>query len=177
LTASTGCGPKETRIELTAVADGGIPEYRFADFDRAYYRQSSDGTIGLVLIGEEPDPADPGLMIRQVLYIKSFWSPRPGRTYVEETQVNAQARYAYLTPPTGVRYDGGAFVVARKDKRTDELIGKIESGMLRPRYRMGEVTEPFGPARFKGTFRASHRPGEVVEYAHMLDAQFSKRLN
>jgi hypothetical protein len=76
-----------------------------------------------------------------------------------------------------VRYDGAAFVTYRISRRTKEAIGRIESGDLLPRYRMGNVQEPFGPAKFSGTFVAAERPGDVVNVLQMLAASFRQPLN
>ncbi len=86
-----------------------------------------------------------------------------------------EVRYAILTPPTGVRYDGAGFVFAKIAKDAKTLKGEIESGRLAPAYRMADAALPFGPARFNGPFRAVRNEGEVIEIARRLDLLFSKQ--
>jgi hypothetical protein len=174
LAAASGCRqtPTRTRIDLTAYAVGAGAREHYTEFRRAHYRLSPGGLIELVLQAERPSTVDPTQTINQVLYVKMFWNPQPGRSYVEATQINAHVQFAMLTPPTGVRFDGSAFVTYKLDEKTGKLTGWIESGSLQPRFRMGEAVEPFDSATFEGTFVAEDRPREVVQTAQMLEAQF-----
>lgn len=171
---STGCSSTGTRLILTTYYEDGVPQQHYADFPEAYYAHSAAGTLELVLRAERPSSVDPTQSITQLVYLKTFWNPQPGRTYVQATQINARVQYAVLTPPTGVRYDGGAFITCKLDKDGDTLTGEVESGTLTPRFRMGEAVEPFGPAKFEGTFTARHRPGEVRATHQFLTSQFGR---
>lgn len=178
LTGCSGIGwfKPDTRIELSSVnADGEIQRH-YAKFDRASYRMSQTGLVEMLLETVRPAESDPTLNIRQLVCIKSHWLPIPGRTYMEASQINAQVQYAILTPPTGIRYDGSAFVSYELDKRTGELIGQIEGGHMVPRYRMGDAQPPFGPARFEGTFVATQNAREVVNGMQQLAAQFTQPI-
>ncbi len=174
LCVCSGCSPVRSRIDLTTFDDAGKSQHHYANFSRASYRRSPGGLLEVVMRAERASTKDPTQIITQVLYLKTFWNPQPGRTYVEATQINGRAEYAMLTPPTGVRYDGSAFLTGKIDQVTGDLIGHIESGTLEPRYRMGDAAEPFGPARFSGTLRAAERPGEVVNTLQMLDTKFKQ---
>lgn len=167
-----GCGPKVTRIELETFDEQGRPSRHYTEFTRAFFRRLSDGRIELCLNSQQPSTIDPTQMITQIVCVQTFWNPRPGVTYFESSQVNAHVQYAILTPPTGVRYDGGAFVSYNIDRATGEAVGRIESGDLAPKGRMGNAVEPFGPTRITGTFRAMESPGEVVNTQQMLRSRF-----
>ncbi len=171
-----GCGTSGGRLDLTTYNEQGRPQRHYTEFRRAFYRWGPGGTVDLVLRAERPSSVDPTQTITQVVYVKSFWSPRPGTTFVEATQINARVQYAMLTPPTGVRYDGAAFVSFKLDKHSGRLTGEFESGSLSPRLRMGDAVEPFGPARFTGTFSAEENPRDVVNAVQTLEGQFSKRI-
>lgn len=176
LTVSPGCqpAPTSTRMELTTHDEAGRRQHHYTDFRQGSYRMTSSGLVELVLQTDRPSTIDPTQNIRQVLYVKTFWNPRPGRSTVEASQIDARVQFAMLTPPTGVRYDGSAFLTWRLDEKTGVLAGWIESGTLTPRFRMGNTTAPFGPANFTGSFIARERPGEVVDAAQMLEAQFNR---
>jgi len=173
-----GCEPlvRQTRLDLTVFEQDGRQHHHYTDFSAASYELSPGGTLELVLRSERPSSLDPTQTITQILYLKTFWQPMPGTTYVEASQINARVQYAMLTSPTGVRYDGGAFISFSIDKRTGILTGRIESGSLAPRFRMGDAVEPFGAARFTGTVRATERPRDVVNTLQMLESQFSQPI-
>jgi len=173
LLCAAGCqSPKVTRIELTTFGTDGESQLHYSNFTRASYRLSAGHTLELVLRTERPSSLDPTQTITQIVYVKNFWKPIPGTTYADGSQINARVQYALLTPPTGVRYDGSAFVYYRFDRRTGQLVGTLEEGTLSPRYRMGDAVDPFGPCRFSGTFFASEDPGDVISAIQMLDSQF-----
>jgi hypothetical protein len=171
-----GCGSSGGRLDLTTYDEQGAPRQHYADFRRAFYRQSPGGTLDLVFRAERPSSVDPTQTITQLVHVKSFWNPRPGTTFVEATQINARVQYAMLTPPTGVRYDGTAFISYKLDKHTGLLTGRFESGSLSPRFRMGDAIEPFGQARFTGSFSATESPRDVVQAIQKLEGLFSQRI-
>lgn len=173
LAAIAGCGPKGTRMNLVTYNEAGQANAHYTDFAQAYFKRQSDGRIDLVFESCQPSRVDPTQMITQIVHVQSFWTPQPGRTYVESSQVNARMQYAILTPPTGLRYDGGGFVTYKIDKRTGEAVGYVESGDLAPAYRMGDAVEPFGPAKIYGHFRARENPGNVVDAIQQLRNQFT----
>jgi len=175
--AFAGCNNQETRIDLTTFDQSGQTQQHYAEFRRASYRKSHSGMLELVLRSEQPSSIDPTQTITQIVYIKSLWTPKPGITFAEESQINARVQYAIITPPTGVRYDGAGFISYSRKRHTGEIVGKIESGTLAPRLRMGDAVEPFGTARFTGTFCAQENPRDVVTTVQMLESQFSKPLN
>jgi len=177
LLAVAGCGSSQTRIDLTTFDQDGRARNHYAEFRRASYQLSPGGTLKLVLRSAEPSMKDPTQTITQIVYVKSLWTPRPGTTFANASQINARVQYAIITPPTGVRYDGGAFLSYKLKRRTREMVGKIESGTLAPRLRMGDAVEPFGAARFTGTFCATENSRDVVAAVQMLESQFSQPVS
>lgn len=172
-----GCGPKVTRIELQAFDESGAASHHFTEFTRASFKRTTDGRIELVFRSQQPSQVDPTQNIIQIIHVQTFWTPRHGVTYADSSQINARVHYAILTPPTGVRYDGGAFVSYKIDSLTGEAVGWIESGELSPKFRMGNAVEPFGPARITGHFRATEDPGSIVETVQMLKSQFTQPID
>ena len=175
LAALAGCSSQATRLYLTTYDEAGREQHHYADFNRVAFLVNPSGLVELGMRVEQPSKTDPTQTITQLIHIKEVWKPVPGRTAVEKTQMNVEMRYAILTPPTGVRYDGAGFVYAKIAKDAKTVTGQIESGRLAPAYRMADATLPFGPARFTGTFRAVNNPGEVIEIARQLDVLFAKQ--
>jgi hypothetical protein len=169
-----GCSPGRARVELVTYDEDAVARHHYADFDRAVYRQMPGGLVELAMRAERPSTLDPTQTITQVLLIRTFWNPQPARTWVEATQINGHVQFAMLTPPTGIRYDGSAFLTYRI--RGDRMNAHVESASLAPRYRMGQAVEPFDTARFTGRLRAKENPAEVVRLAHMVEAQFREAL-
>lgn len=177
----SGCTDLEpitvTRLNLTTFDAAGTPQHHYTEFRRASFRRLDDGRLELVLKSEQPSTVDPTQSIVQTMYVGMFWQPVYGRSRAEPTQINARVQYAIITAPTGVRYDGGAFVTYRIDRQTGEAVGRIESGTISPKYRIGNAAEPFGPARFTATFRATENPGEVVNTLDVLKTQFNQPID
>ncbi len=172
-----GCAPKGTRLEFTTFGRDNTSRQFYGEYTEAYYRQMGNGTIELLLRAEAPSSLDPKQSITQLIYLKTFWKPRPGVTAAEPSQINAHVQYAMLTPPTGVRYDGSAFLLGHKDRSSGEYVGRIESGTLIPRYRMGNAAEPFASAKFIGGFRATENPRKVLQGLHTLQNEFKERID
>ena len=173
--ALVGCqSPRTTRIELTTFDAKGAAKLHYSEFRRASYRMSPGNELELVFRSERPSSIDPTQAITQIVYIKSFWKSIPGTTYADSSQINARVQYALLTPPTGMRYDGSAFIHYGFQTGTGRLVGTLEDGTLSPRYRMGDAADPLGPCRFSGKFVATENPGDVVNAAQMLGSQFNQ---
>jgi len=171
-----GCQAAPTRIDLVTYDPDGSAQRHYADFQEGYYRLTSNGGIELALRCEQPSQKDPTQTITQVVYLKAFWIPRPGKTFAEPSQLNAHLYYAVWTPPTGVRYDGAGFATFHLDSSSAILTGRIESGILSPRFRVGNAAEPFGTARFTGRFQAREDPGRVIALLQKLESEFSRPL-
>jgi hypothetical protein len=175
LAGLAGCSSQSTRIHLTTYDEAGREQHHYADFNRVAFLVNPSGLLELGMRVEQPSKLDPTQTITQLIHIKEVWKPVPGHTAVERTQINVQIRYAILTPPTGVRYDGAGFLYAKYKEGSTTISGEIESGRLAPSYRMADAVLPFGVARFSGPFRAVQNPGEVIEIARQLDLLFSKQ--
>jgi len=175
LLAMAGCAAGPTRIEFTTFDTSGGSEHVYANFSSASYRKIQGGLIELVCRAETPSTLDPTQTITQIVFVRTFWHPQPGRTFVERTQLDGTVIYTVLTPPTGVRYDGAGFLTFKiRDDGTME--GEIESGTLTPRYRMGDAVIPFSSARITGRIRAVENPRDVVNTLQSIESQFSERV-
>lgn len=172
----SGCANEPSRMVLKAVDRAGVQESLSTEFRRCVYHRTAQGLIEVALKTEHPSTEDPTQTITQILYLRQIWNPRLGASFVDSTQVNARVEYAILSPPTGVRYDGSAFISYKIDKYTGELKGRIESGNLSPRYQMGDAIEPFPAARLTGTFRAVESPREVLNARQLIETRFTERL-
>jgi len=171
-----GCCHNAPRMNLTTYDECGQPQEHFTHFSHAVYRVIPGGPLEMVMETETPSSIDPAQSIRQVIYLKTFWYPQPGRTFVESTQMDANTMYAIMTPPTGIRCDGSAMLTYKWNNKGEPIKAYIESGILTPKYRMGDAVEPFGPSRFTGRVTLYEDPGEVVKTLQYLETQFRDRM-
>jgi hypothetical protein len=170
--STIGCQAEPMRVLLTTYDNTGEPVVHYADFQHAAYHRNAEGLLHIALYGSQPSSLDPTQMIQQVVYIREIWNPRPGKTFANQSQINTVVQYAILTPPTGVRYDGTAFVMCDGGEDGDDLEGEIESGNLSPSARMGEVGMPFGHARIEGWIEAEENEAAVMQAIQQMESLF-----
>lgn len=171
----SGCAASPPRMELTTFDAAGKPERHHAHFSRAGYRATPGGFLEIAMEAENPSSIDPTQTIRQIIYVRTFWYPQPGRTAVEASQIDAMMMYALLTPPTGIRCDGSAMLTYKWNNEHKTIDVYIESGTLAPRYRMGNAVEPFGPSRFVGRAIVHEDAAQVVQARQFLETQFREQ--
>jgi hypothetical protein len=99
--------------------------------------------------------SDQGEWSSQVLHIKVFWTPRPGRTYAESTQTNAAIRYYLFLGKDVMCYDGAGFVYFRPPAKGKPFVGRLESASLNPVPTVSGAHDLFGPCRLTGDFVAA----------------------
>lgn len=176
LVAVAGCGDPPNRMLFKAVDRAGGEQRLSTQFRRAVYHRNPQGLIEVVLKTDHPSTEDPTQTITQILYLRQVWNPRLGASFAETSQLNARLEYAILSPPTGVRYDGSAFISYKISDRTHTLDAEIESGSLSPRYQMGDAVEPFPASRITGTIEAVESPREVINALQLIERTFTERL-
>ncbi len=79
LACVTGCGPKVTRFNIVDHRASGPPEQYVQMFDQCYYCTDTHDNVDIVARHRSTD--EHGVLIDQVIHLRTFWVPRPGRTY------------------------------------------------------------------------------------------------
>jgi hypothetical protein len=176
LVACVGCKSDPHRLHLTTYNEAGEPQRRYTDLSQAYYHRNHDGRVEIVLVAETPDSQDPTQTVTQLMHIKELWTPHPGVTFANATQINARIHYVIMTETSGIRYDGAAFVTYDISDRTRLLEGEIEAGQMIAKTRMGQALEPFANARIDGKLTALPDSGRVVEALQTVEHRFPKLL-
>ncbi len=90
----------------------------------------------------------------QFVRVEIFWKPRPGTTYADSSQTNANITYCLINGRDSITYEGAGFAYMSKSWDGKAYTGQIESATLVPTHVMGEPTDLFGPCHLKGTFTA-----------------------
>jgi len=98
----------------------------------------------------------------QMLHVEVFWKPRPGTTFAESSQTNANISYYLLMGGRMVAYEGAGFVYFDASPAGDRIRGRIESGTLAPRRQDAESADALGRCRLVGEFEARRNEGAVV---------------
>ncbi len=89
--------------------------------------------------------------------------PRPGITYAESTQTNADIIYCLQRGDDVITYEGAGFVYFRTADGGRTVRGRIESATLSPARRNGAPQDYFGPCQLTGSFTARlNRPAVVA---------------
>ncbi|MEK6643686.1 MAG: hypothetical protein AABZ08_07230 [Planctomycetota bacterium] len=91
---------------------------------------------------------------RQLVRVEVFWKPRPGATYADSSQTNANITYCLITGKDSITYEGAGFVYLKRSMDNKTITGQIESATLVPAHFQGEPADLFGPCHLKGNFVA-----------------------
>ncbi len=160
-----GCRRPVTQVNVLSLRDPSAPRSYFSRFDESYFRFDSHGNLDLVLRGRnEGDPERPGgaEVITEVVHVRAFWTPVPGKTFANASMINARARYTILTEAVGIAYEGAGFVSFRLDRKKRKLTGKLEAAQLTPVVERGDARDLFGPAQVTGEFLAHKDERQVI---------------
>jgi len=157
-----GCARPVTELRIQSFGSGEGPVDLYERFDEAYYSRDARGSLDLVLRSIRPSRQDPSQIIRQTLHVNAFWTPMPGRTFVESTQCNATLCYVIGTGPVAISYEGAGFVTFSLNGFKRTMTGKIESGQLSPLRRIGQAKDLLGQAQITGQFRAKQDKNRVL---------------
>jgi hypothetical protein len=147
-------------------------------FDDAFFDTDADGNVHVVL--RRGPVADSGRPISddrvrpltQVIHLRTFWRPIPGRTVAERTQINGVVRYMLVGGGVGATFEGSGSLFVQTSDDGLTLKGSLEDSLLRPKRRIAEGSDLFVQADLKGTFVARRDPRRVVSIVNELDRAF-----
>ena len=100
------------------------------------------------------DPEALGRSSGQILHIRMFLVPRPGRTPIEETAFSATARYFILSAGRVGVYSGGGFLFPRGRPGGDTFGGSMSEATLRLVARGPGFVDQIGSAELSVGFKA-----------------------
>lgn len=129
---------------------------------------SDDGEEGETLAAKPEETASDPIRMSQLLQVEVFWRPRPGTTYAESTQTNANMVYCLISGRDCITYEGAGFVSFNESRDGLTLTGMIESAALYPARMVNAPVDLFGPCRLSGTFVARKDRAAVVQRQLML---------
>ncbi len=155
-----GCGPKATQFHVVDYRPSGEAHGYFQAFDECYYCTDAHGNVDIVarhttVNGESPTTT-------QVVHMRTFWVPKPGRTYAERTMINATVSYLIVSGPDGATFEGSGFLCFRPDRKRQQIKGRLELSSLKPQRRLGSAERLFDKAELSGEFVAKRDKARVI---------------
>ncbi len=141
-----GCKYKTAWNEMRLVSYRNVdsPRNVIQHFEGGSYTVDSAGQYDILLENHEPFSSKGKRILFQSIRIRTIWTPIPGRTYAESSQINANidytikvedAPYAKVKAEGGyvtLRYHGSGFVVVHENRSKTEITGSIENAELKP---------------------------------------------
>lgn len=164
-----GCTTPLTTIRVTDFPAGGEPRRFHESFPEAFYDLDGLGNLQLVLRRSTKVQDEHGGSITQVVHLRSFWRPVPGKDPADDSQINSVVTYAVFDGNSGTAFEGGGaiYFVAAKDE--DHLTGSVDRIRLRPVRRFGSGEILFEQAEIAGSFFARRDPLRVAQIANELE--------
>ncbi len=165
-----GCTQKTTIFDVTDYRASGEVERYFQRFDECYYHY--DAADNLEIVAKHSGAGEDGGETTQVIHLRTFWVPRPGKTRAERTMINATVSYMLLRWPTGASFDGSGFFSFTENRAHDTIRGTLELSSLQPQRRLGAAERIFERAELKGRIVAKRDRSKVLSILHDMDRLF-----
>ncbi len=157
-----GCSSDEGTLHL--VSQDGRHEL-IQKFSQAYIASSNTGDADIVLVQDDAQPSalDRGVMPRQLIHIRVFWTPMSGVKAEDPANTNAAIKWCLVCNdadrPGVVEYRGTGLV--NVEPSADGALVTIRKAWMKPGCRRGHLVDPLGPSFLHGSFRAANDAGEV----------------
>ena len=184
----TGCQETQTRFELISFRDPNRPEVLTeTDFQPGAFSINARRNYDIVLESrpqivpvapaaadtesadlDEPEASQLGIRMTQLIHIEIFWNPRPGTTFAESSQTNANITYCVTVGSEAVSYEGAGFVYIEMSRDGTRIEGWIESATLAPARPRARRIDPLGQCRLTGCFTAVESRRRVIEVQKRL---------
>ncbi len=158
------------RIEVIDYRSNQPAQLHFEDFDEAYYGVGEGGLVEVVLRKQTRWKADQTRRNVQVIVLRTFWKPIPGRTYAEDSGLNANLRYMITRGGSAISYEGGGFFYYAEDAEARVITGRLEGGDLQPLRALGGDIGIFDKARISGRFKARRDDRRVAKIINRMEA-------
>lgn len=167
-----GCRQPSVGLELVSYKDPYSPETYVLALDECAYYVDPGGDYHL--LGRASEDDGDGDSADHLLHVHLFWKPRPGKTFDNETSIDATIRYAIVTSNGASVYAGTGFVYPKKRRMGDQITAEIEVARLRLVSQTGDVPEILGDSRVSGTLAAENNAGLAIDLLREIDVRSSR---
>lgn len=184
-----GCASRETRFHVVAFKNPDLEERYAQVFPAGAFAIDAGNRYDIVFERhDESLPADDSptrsraqdsvqldeaenegaVELSQIVAITVFWRPKPGTTFAESTQTNADISYCLLRGDHVISYEGAGFVYFSMSRDGASISGSVESSTLIPTRSAGQPDDYFGPCHLNGEFRAQLDKRQVIAVNHRI---------
>lgn len=140
------------------------------NFNQGIYGFDDRNTLHVVLIeGEAGAPA-------QAVHVQMYWTPRAGRTPIDENATNATVHYIVFTGEGAGVYSGGGFLFPRNDPGERSLHAEVRNASLRLLDASGDFSDRLGLATASGGFRARRDDLAAQRTLRQIESHLRDRL-
>ncbi len=157
------------RVEVTDIRSDAAPQLHYEDFDESYFRRRDGGLVDVVLRKQTRATADQTRKIDQIIVLRAYWKPFPGRTYANDSMLNANLCYVLIKGDSAISYEGGGFFQYGEKNGGEVITGKLEGGDLQPLRAVGGDLVIFERARITGKFKARRDDRRTTRIMNRID--------
>lgn len=166
----TGCAKRTTAFQITDYRSDGSVDYYQETFDEAFFDVDGSGNLDVVFRRSQPATPERDIDLTQIIRLRTFWRPIPGRTAAETTQINGIVSYAIITGNIGTTFEGAGSIFFEIDE--DSLTGSLDLAILEPTRHLKAGSRFFNKAELSGKFTARRSPRHVIRIVNDLNRQF-----
>ena len=157
------------RVEVVDYRQDEPEQHHFEDFDESYYRVRDGGLVDIVLRRQTASATDQTKRIVQIIVLRSFWKPHPGRTYAEASMLSANLCYFIMKGNAAVSYEGGGFFQYRENPKKGLISGRLEGADLQLLRGTALRLNIFGKVSISGRFRAQRDDRRATRIMNQAD--------
>jgi hypothetical protein len=169
--ATVGCSSGTSAVRVTSLQ---TKQQYAQDFQEGYARNNAAGDVDVVVTkecrpmigaaarGSERTTASAAANgevrnLRHVLHVRVLWQPMKGTKTDSPTATNATMSWYVFDDsrqPRMIEYSGAAFVEV--ERKSGQTLLTVRNATLRPTTRIGDLTDPIGPAKIDGKIVAQN---------------------
>jgi hypothetical protein len=139
-------------------------------FNRGVYGFDNKNSLDVLLIEEKAgEPA-------QAVHLQMHWSPRAGRTPIDENATNAVVHYIVFAGDSAGVYSGAGFLFPQTEPGTKSLAGEVRNASLRLQDSGESFEDPLGLAIASGSFRATRNDLETQRLLREIRLRLRDKL-
>ncbi len=162
-----GCQARDSRLEVTSLRDPYFPETYTLALDDCHYHVDGGGDI-LVGAVTHQGLGDGQMPVEQVLTLRVYWRPRPGKTHDDPSTSDALIDYGIYTENGMVRYEGTAFAYVNRPDASGRRRVDLENARLKIRDTHGQAPDVLGGARLRGVLYAEADSNAALSLSRRL---------
>lgn len=169
LLGAVGCQSSGSGLNLRSYKDPFFPDNFHAQVPDCAYRVDREGNLHVA--GLAHTTFDSRGDVTQLLYVRRFWTPQPGKSYAHSSTMNATLTYVVSTADGTAVYRGSGFVYTTGPRLGGAMKIDIERAELRLDTTIGDAIDLLGDVRLTGRLHAEPDDHRVIDLTRQLQLQ------